>query len=422
MTARVARIDYAVAAIEIVDEATLPTPGHAPAQRTDEGYLIVDALIARDGVLLYSDGRDEWLEYRPREELAAAANGWLGLPVTDGHPSTMVNASSYARTSKGTHREIIGLVDIDGTAYLHARLAFMDAAIVDEIERAHKDGRSVQLSIGFLCEAHEEAGEYMGKQYAFVQRSIVPNHTAKVAAGRAGPACRVLFDGVDVPTYDQSVNVNAKPTKTKANEKGKSDDAGAPEEMVSVPHPVTGEPVQLPAWAAAALANKGPMPAAPAAPAMPAAPAAPPMPQANAMPPAPAPAAAPLPEKPNDEKEKNGDEEEKNGDEEEKSNDAVNAIVRARRKLERAAESVGIKGDALDLPDVDLKRAIVKARMPVAKIDKLDGPGLDAFVETALATEPVKPRPWGLDSAKPKNDKTDAAPSYLADYLKGQGY
>lgn len=443
---RLARIDHAVATIDLVDadDESLPTPGHAPARMTDEGYLIVDALIARDGVLKYSNGSDEWLEYRPRAELERAANGWLHAPVTDNHPSAMVDAKTWAKVARGTHVAVCGLVDIDGTAYLHARLQINDAALVRDIVAQHERGKPVELSIGFTSEVHDEAGTHLGQSYVAVQRGIIANHTAKVDAGRAGPACRVLFDGVACPVYDQGVDMTIKNAKPGS---GKNDDAGSQTATTMVPDPVTGEPVALPTWAAAALQElatlKGGAPApapAPAAPPMAQPPAAPAMPSANAAPPAQPPAPAPaMPgapiEKPEDKREGKGEEPEESEDEKMSDKDrkeSVSALVRARRKLERDAERCGVDEDTIaTADDVDLKRAIVKSRIPAAKIDKLDGAPLDAFVEAALAIEaPKGDRPWGLGA--PKRDASDKSKERIvlddadalatAEALKAMGY
>lgn len=442
---RLARIDYAVATLVLVDadapaDESLPTPGHAPARKTDDGYLIVDALIARDGVLKYSDGADEWLEYRPRAELERAANGWIGLPFTDKHPTRMVDAKTWSKVAKGTHIAVLGVVDIDGVAYIHARLMITDAAVVADIEKQSAKGEPVQLSIGFTSEVHDEAGLWMGQPYVAVQRNLIANHTAKVPAGRAGPACRVLFDGVDCAMYDQGAMLtNAKPPTA-----GKRDDAGSPNAMVQVPDPITGEMISVPSSIAqlmqeyAALKGGAPMPApAPAAPPM-AQPAAPMQPMANAAPPAPmpAPAGAPL-EKPEDKREGKPEDAEDDKDKDDVKDkdrkESVQALVVARRKLERDAEACGIRGDALDGDDVSIKRAIVAAKIPGAKVDALDGVALDAYVDAALAVKaPAASRPWGQgEKQSARAGKDDSATRItidsesaraVAESLAAQGY
>lgn len=436
---RLARIDYAVASLVLTDDASaLPTPGHAPARLTDEGYLLADALLARDGLLEYGDGKETWYEYRPRSELVAAAVTWACKPITDKHPAKMVDAKTWAKVARGVHVSVPEVADVDGVAYLRAKILVTDAALIDRATKLADAGKPVQLSIGFTSVVIPREGDFAGTPYAYVQTELIGNHTAIVDEGRAGPVCRVLLDGADVPVSapaeivwtranerdrdpcythvdvaDKLLTPNAKPGSSHA------DEAGAPDEMVEVPGP-DGQPTQLPAWAAAAISKLralegGQQPAPPAPSPMPAgAPPAPPAPMANAMqaqPPAPAASPAPPPEKPEDRKESLGE------------------LIVARRKLERLAERLGVDAAKLDESDEDLKRAVIAKRMPHAKVDKLDGAALDAFVDT-IAAEPVqpskpaaKPSPWRLDETADKPaPKVDSANKAVAEYLATQGY
>lgn len=431
---RLARIDYAVTSLVLTDDtAALPTPGHAPARLTDEGYLLADALLARDGLLEYGDGKETWYEYRPRPELAAARATWAAKPITDKHPAKMVDSKTWAKVARGVHVSVPEVVDVDGVAYLRAKILITDADVVERAQKFADAGKPVQLSIGFTSVVIPREGDFAGTPYKYVQTELIGNHTAIVDEGRAGPVCRVLLDGADVPVsapaeivwYDhvdvaeKVLTPNAKPGSATAA-KPKTDEAGAPDEMVEVPAP-DGQPTQLPAWAAAAISKlralEGgqpmPAPAAPS-PTPPGAPPAPPAPMANAMqaqPPAPPASPAPPPEKPEDRKESLGE------------------LIVARRKLERLAERVGVDASKLDESDEDLKRAVIAKRMPHAKVDKLDGAALDAFVDT-IAAEPAqpskpaaKPSPWRLDETADKPAaKVDSANKAVAEYLATQGY
>jgi hypothetical protein len=434
---RLARIDYAVATIEIVDKdaPVLPTPGHAPARLTAEGYLLADALLARDGLLEYSDGKETWYEYRPRAELEAAAASWCLQPVTDKHPARMVDASTWSKVARGVCASVPTIVDLDGVAYMHAKLLITDGALIDRVQKQHDKGEPVQLSIGFTSVVIERAGEYAGTPFRFVQTEIVGNHEAIVDEGRAGPICRVLLDGKNAPadayeitdappdrescyTHEAMAEKPLTPNAKPAPAKPATDEAGSPDEMVEVPGP-DGKPTQLPSWAAAAVAKlralEGGQPPAPAPAAPPAtmAPAPAPAPMANAMtatPPAPAAPAAPS---------------------EEDRKESLSEMIRSRRKLERLAERVGVEAAKLDDADDDLRRAVIAKRMPHVKCDKLDGAALVAFVD-AIASEPAEahkpakaPSPWRLDD-KPTGDKpaakNDSTNKALAEYLASQGY
>lgn len=169
-----------------------PAPGRVPARKTDEGYLLADALLARDGLLEYSDGRSTWLEYRPRSELIAAADSWATTPITNEHPDRLVDADTWSAVAKGVHLGSPRVVDLDGTAYLQAQILITDRALVERVESGDRE-----LSIGFTAMVRPSADGKAedGTRCDAVQTQLAGNHTAVVKRGRAGPACRVLLDG-----------------------------------------------------------------------------------------------------------------------------------------------------------------------------------------------------------------------------------
>lgn len=411
------RVDYLSCVIDLVAAPEAPTVARAPAVKTPEGYLVADALLARDGLLKYSDGRTSWLEWRPRAELEQAAASWTNAPVTDDHPPTMVDSSNVAQYMRGVVIDSPSVIDIDGVAYLRARLRIMDAELVHKIE-----GGQRELSIGFLADVEPERGTYQGQRYDAVQRSLAGNHVASVARGRAGPAVRVLLDGSAIPCYDEravppseishvSKPKTPSPLDIALRWAARKDEIGAPVTMSKIVLS-TGEEVEIPTelaalieeWKASKKAAAGAAPDAPAA-----APSDQPMGEAAAAP-APAPGAEMPPKKPEDEPMKP---------------DAINALVakakadaiaetRKRARLERDAEAHAIKCDGLD--DTALARAFVSKVMPHAKAlaDAADGPALDALVEAArLVPEPKNDNPFevarALDTASPEVERYAAA-------------
>lgn len=430
MGERVARVDFA-ATIEIGDTFGPPSPGHAPAIRTSEKYLVVDALIARDGLLRYSDGTTSWDEYRPRAELERAAESWRGSPVTDDHPTRMVDSSTWAQVAKGVHLGAPSVEVHDGVGYLRARLLIADAALIAKIDAGQR-----QLSIGFTADVVRAPGGIAadGTRCDAVQQDLVGNHTASVQRGRAGPACRVLLDSAAWCVYTSpgspSMTTPAKSTRDPkidaalalvvASVKDRKDAAGTPVTETEITGP-EGTPLTVPTWLAAIYeawqaAQKGADPLAPPAEPMaeaaaaPAAAPAPAMPKPDAAPAAPA--AAPAVPKPEDDPLK----------------DAEREFAPIRRKLDRLAIAAGVDAATFDSPDPRvLARAYITKILPTAKVDSLDARQLVALVETAStipapATAAAPATPWDLSAPKPKADAAGDAPSVPNTFLANQGY
>ncbi len=416
------------------EEGELPTPGHAPAYFDPDKNLIVEALIARDGLLRYTDNEGSWLEYRPREELIKAAASFAGAPVTDQHPPKMVTPETWARVAKGVHVGAPRVVELDGVTYLQATLRYTDAKMITKVVKARDAGKRVELSIGFTCMSVQRAGLFHGRAYVSVQTQMRGNHTAtlKENEGRAGASCRLLFDGAACP-----IGV---PHMADKNNKKKTDAEGNPVDMVPVTGP-DGSEVEVPTWVAAelealaGLRGGAPTPPAPAAPPMPApdaagAPVTPPQPAAQAVlpdaggappPPRPPVAAPPMA-----------------AEEPEDKADSIADQIRVRRQLERAAEAAGATEEVLDSSDNDaLRRFVVgvKSKLDSKALARVGGDALIALFDSACAqpaeAPPKQPKPvatpttpWPNAVPKGKNDsKTpDPALASIAQGMRNQGY
>lgn len=382
----VSRVDYA-ATIDVDSGARL-SPGHAPAQRTREGYLQVDALIARDGLLRYSDGRDSWVEYRPREELEQAAATWLGKPVTDEHPDRMVDASTWSEVAKGVHMGAPSVEVYDGVAYLRARLQITDAELIKKIDEGQRE-----LSIGFTASVQPAPnGRHTdGTRCDAVQSGLVGNHTASVKKGRAGPVCRVLLDSAH--SLCEAVTMD------------KKDEAGQPAEMVPVVGP-DGMEVMLPTWVAAALGRlaelEQPAPEAEAAPEADAVEAAAPADPMPAAPVSPDPALVA----------------------------AVAAALRGqglghdslfavRRKVDRLALVSGAADEKFDSLDLPAQARAVLGRRGI-KADGYTEDQLAALVEVESQRPLLDAAPWQV--SKPVEKKADADDDVVTKFLKKQGF
>lgn len=422
MSARVIRCDRASCVIDVVDAPEAPTPGRAAAVRHPQGYLEVDAYLARDGLLRYSDGRDSWIEYRPRAELERAADTWAHTPVTDAHPSRMVTADTWSQVARGVVLDGLSVEgpSPDGVSYLRGRLLITDADLVRKIEAGQRE-----VSIGFTTAVIPAADGLApdGTRCDAVQTQLTGNHLASVARGRAGPAVRVLMDGAQIPVYDGQDHAAPSEyphvkTKNEPNPKpaarASEDEIGAPVTTIELVGP-DGETVTVPSWVAGELQrlrkqlsgeDLGPAPGA-AEPEKPA-PAAPKPDELNA----PAPGAPP-------------DEE----DEMKMTPDAVAALVRKRGRLVRLATTAGLDAAKIDAAtDVDLARAFVAARAPYLKerADAAEGEVLDVLVDAAAATpEPradANPFECGVGTTRLDALSKDPHAATISAFMERQGY
>lgn len=399
MSERLARVDRAT--ILCFDAAQGLTPEHAPVRRTPEGYLEADAYLARDGILTYSDGIETWQEWRPREELEAAAISWQLSPVTDDHPPVMVTSDNYREHARGMVMSDPTVEEVDGVAYLRARLRVTDADLIAKLEA----GEQREVSIGFTATIAPESGVTDGVRYDAVQRALQGNHVAAVPKGRAGPAVRVFLDGANVPvTYHGESGVKNEKPKVAA----KVDEVGVPTDMVQVQSP-SGEVAMVPTWIAAILEDymrlKQEEPAEPGEPPPHAAEPAP-------VSPAPAPTdaagdpAAPLTEEEEKQKAQLA------------SADAINALVRRRVRLARLADKEGLDADKYDA-DQDLARALISTRLPNYKTDGLSEAELWAVVDAVAMITPPPANPFTV--AIKRDSEDDPLVAAEIRFLKNQG-
>lgn len=369
---RVFRVDKRGVRVSVVDGPALPSPEHAPAVRTPEGYLLCDALLARDGLLTYSDGATSWDEYRPRSELDAAAASWKLAPVTDQHPDALVTASTWSGVARGVIASEPEVVELGGVGYLRARLLFCDSELIDTVL-----GGQVELSIGFTAEVRPTADGVApdGTACAAVQTALLGNHVASVPEGRAGPACRALvadsawsIGGIKMDPQQPQIQPQ-QPAVDMEHEMGSSD-------MVEIQLP-DGSMAMIPAMVAALIEQLKAELAA-----------------AQQQPAAEEPAAEP-----------------------EMSMEAIDKVVRARARIERLAAQAGVPEEMLERPTSDIARAFVQLKIPEIKCDSIDGAALAALVDAA-ASIPA-PAPKGkVEIAPVRTDAKNPADAAVSAYLK----
>lgn len=160
--------------------------------RYENGFVRVDGLLARSGILEYRnpDGslRREW---RPDEENFRAdfLEQFAGAPVTDDHPDTFVNSDNFSQLSKGS---VAGPGQREGR-WIAGSLLIKDKALIEKLK-----GKNA-ISLGYSMRYEETPGVTPeGERYDGIQRDLKINHVAIVDLGRAGPEARLRLDSADV--------------------------------------------------------------------------------------------------------------------------------------------------------------------------------------------------------------------------------
>lgn len=166
-------------------------------RRTQEGYLIADAYVARTGIQIYDghevdpqnrNGMYDRVGVRVYRSIDAVKNpksvqGFSHAPVTMNHPQSMVDASNWAALA-------IGEVSTEATWVgdkLRIPLIVKDAQAIRDIEAGKRE-----LSPGYLSKIDWTPGVTEdGQPYDAQQTDISINHVAVVDRGRSGPSVRI---------------------------------------------------------------------------------------------------------------------------------------------------------------------------------------------------------------------------------------
>lgn len=157
----------------------------------DDGYLVVDARVARIGIQRYLGSEVNRPDlvvvdvYRPESEVFTtdAMASFAHRPVTDDHPQVAVNADNWKQLSVG---QTDGDIKRDGD-FLRVPLMVADAATIQKIQNGKRE-----LSAGYTCDLRWEPGTTPdGLKFDAIQTNIRANHVAIVQRGRAGQDVRI---------------------------------------------------------------------------------------------------------------------------------------------------------------------------------------------------------------------------------------
>lgn len=174
---------------ELMTEYREDLGGGIVANLDQNGYLRIDGVAARTGVLTYllPDGSVR-REYVPPETLfdEDSLASLTGSPVTIEHPG-ILNADNAAEYSRGS-------VPSAKPAGEHLQVGVVVTG-ADAIKAIQTGKR--QLSPGYKADLDFTPGEFDGVKYDAVQTRRVYNHLAIVQSARGGAECRLHLDGVN---------------------------------------------------------------------------------------------------------------------------------------------------------------------------------------------------------------------------------
>lgn len=162
-----------------------------------DDFLVMPAIIAREGVYRYPEGR----AYKPADELRDAvwtADGaWI---VAHKHPDTMLVMNRDDIKGQVENPEFSE--DING---VRADLRFFKKLNSPLFLADVKTGKRRDVSIGFIYDYDPTPGDFNGERYDFVQRKFLIDH---VAAGVPLGRCTSPFCGIAVDAVAQSVELD----------------------------------------------------------------------------------------------------------------------------------------------------------------------------------------------------------------------
>lgn len=161
-------------------------------KKTDEGYILASAPIAKVGVYTYHLGNGQTRKELVDSETLSSieANDSLKLkPVTNNHPQERtVNSGNSKRRTVGSVGETIENQD----GFLMANFSITDSETVKDINNGRK-----QLSPGYKVDLVMDSGTFNGEHYDAIQRNRRYNHLAIVDNARGGDQLRLNIDHAD---------------------------------------------------------------------------------------------------------------------------------------------------------------------------------------------------------------------------------
>ena len=177
--------------------------------QTPEGWIMADAIFARDGILEYyrQDGSVH-KELRLPEENEKKHTLYGLVPLTYEHPPKLLTPDTAKNYIRGT---TIGETAYDKGGFVRGAIVSYDAQQIESIVR----GDAAELSAGYTCvpatnvTLDNAPGTWRGERYDSIQVLKNVNHVCTTIKGRAGENVRVLLDsyGSD-PLWDYAYHID----------------------------------------------------------------------------------------------------------------------------------------------------------------------------------------------------------------------
>jgi hypothetical protein len=165
-------------------------------------FLVVPAIIAREGVFPYPEGK----AFKPAAELKEAAwtaeGAWI---VAEKHPDTVILTVRDDIKGKVENAKFCDKVNgiLGNLRFFKAKC---DAKFLDEIKTCKRK----DVSLGFFYDFDATPGKWNDQTYDFVQRNILVDH---VAAGVPVGRCRSPYCGIAVDSLIRKVALDPEETE-----------------------------------------------------------------------------------------------------------------------------------------------------------------------------------------------------------------
>lgn len=174
----------------------------------ESGHIHDTPILTRVGVFPYRDPKQPngiRYEFRPHDEVFSPAHmkSLLGKPITAGHPRGLAHSRRDADPTLGPDGKPWRAI---GAALSEARQDgdyLVGDIVIHHPEAVH--GGAKELSLGYKLDLIEEAGEWNGQPYGFIQKNLRIDHVAVVPKGRAGVS-RLNLDAADVEITTPAVS------------------------------------------------------------------------------------------------------------------------------------------------------------------------------------------------------------------------
>ena len=183
------------------------------SKKSEEGFLMVDAIVTRTGVFEYlnADGTIRRELRHPDDVFKAdSLKSMKMLPITFLHPKVKVVTSE---NSKELTVGFTGETLINDGKFITARLKITDQKTIDAIEKENIK----ELSLGYSVMLDYQNGVFEGETYNAVQTDITYNHLAIVPKGRAGAEASIVLDSDDAIQHIGDQKQTKKQSKQEKN-------------------------------------------------------------------------------------------------------------------------------------------------------------------------------------------------------------